>query len=831
MRSLDAVRTALEGLGRVQAHGRSLKAPCPAHDDRNPSLSVDWRDGKTLIRCHAGCQTDDIVAALGLELGDLFDEDPPEPGGGIPVRSYVYADWKGDPWIIKDRHFPKSFQLRLPGTQPGDRTGLNGRRPVLFRLPQLLAAKGRRVLYVEGEKDVETAEKIGEIATTQPYGAGAQWHDAYTEAFTRAAPSEVWIVRDNDQRGLEHAADVRMALRGAGLTVRVMAPKAGKDLTDHVEAGHGIADLVPETAIFTRPKGMTGNEIMDTKFPPLRWVVRDLLPSGLALLAAPGKSGKALALDTPLLTTDGWTTMGEVRVGQKVFALDGTPTEVVAATEAMTNHDCFEVVTRSGARLVADAEHQWEVHRESEKKVKTTRELFEDTSPRRWLLPVADEVRSPDVPLPIDPWILGYWVGNGCHVNGQLSCNPQDQREVVARVRDAGYEIGRVAEGAISVLGLMVQLRELGVLGNKHIPEHYLLAGTSQRRELLTGLCDADSYCTTRPNGSPEFELTQVSRNIIDGAAYLARSLGFKVRVNEGRATLNGRDMGPKYRFQLSASRDNAPVSFPRRVNALPERAPAQRSNRDAICSIQPVESVPVRCIQVAHSSGTYLAGAHLTVTHNSWMALDIAVGVACGGIALGGVPCNRGSVLYLAREDGYRRIQSRMDLIVSGTETDLSTLEVIPAEVEWAGGEQGVGALEEWAEQAEDSALVVLDTLAKVEPAEENGDRYKAEYAMMARYKRFADRNNCCVLIVHHDRKSTDDGGDIFTRISGTRGITGAADTMMYLERKRGEPTGFLHVTGRDVTDQQLEIVKSGPLWQTVDRIERAHLRAVESS
>ena len=118
----------------------------------------------------------------------------------------------------------------------------------------------------------------------------------------------------------------------------------------------------------------------------------------------------------------------------------------------------------------------------------------------------------------------------------------------------------------------------------------------------------------------------------------------------------------------------------------------------------------------------------------------------------------------------------------------------------------------------------MVIDTLAKVEPdmgEDRRGGAYTGNYSMMARYKVWAELHNCCVLMIHHDNKTKiEEGSDPFSRISGTRGLTGAADTLLFLESKRkgsvepGDPDGLLHVTGRDVAEDTIELRKSGPIW-----------------
>jgi len=239
---------------------------------------------------------------------------------------------------------------------------------------------------------------------------------------------------------------------------------------------------------------------------------------------------------------------------------------------------------------------------------------------------------------------------------------------------------------------------------------------------------------------------------------------------------------------------------------------------------------IPYAVERVLPSGLTILAGS--PKAGKSWVALDICLAVAIGGPALSALPTNKGCALYLAREDTYRRLQSRMALIMGGTMDAPKCLEVIPQEQDWPGGEEGLAYLTEWAEECGDPRLVVMDTIAKIEPdmgEDRTRGAYTGNYSMMARYKTWADQHNCAVLMIHHDRKTANgqspkgdsDGwmtDDPFTRISGTRGLTGAADTLMFLENKRGTREGRLHVTGRDVVEQALGLHKVGPLWACID-------------
>src|SRR5207244_6744188 len=118
-----------------------------------------------------------------------------------------------------------------------------------------------------------------------------------------------------------------------------------RDETDAIASNGGLARGVP-----------TGVTELDE-------LTNGLHPGQMIIVAARPGIGKALALDTPLPTPDGWTTMGAVRVGDRLLDADGRPTTVLAATEVLAGRPCFEVEFSDGTVIVADAAHQWRTDR------------------------------------------------------------------------------------------------------------------------------------------------------------------------------------------------------------------------------------------------------------------------------------------------------------------------------------------------------------------------------------------------------------------------------------------------------------------------------------
>ena len=333
----------------------------------------------------------------------------------------------------------------------------------------------------------------------------------------------------------------------------------------------------------------------------------------------PPGSGKALALDTPLPTPTGWTTMGEVRVGDTVIGGDGRPVMVIGKTEVMHGRPCFRVTTDDRHSVIADAEHLWpatignkppkaDYAGKSGPKptahLYTTEQLAKQRSKRPHLRTVAIDL-SEAKRLPIHPWILGAWLGDGSSDSGRIASHQDDQPYMRGMFHSLGYATTDLSKrDSFGVPGLQQQLRKLGVLRNRHIPQQYLRASRQQRMDLLRGLTDTDGYV----DASGRTEITSTKPDLAAGIVELVASLGVKVTCTESRAMLNGRDVGPKWRisFALDGSA------------GMPRKSHGRTTGRPRYLTVEPVESVPVACIQVANADGLYLAGKGMLLTHNS---------------------------------------------------------------------------------------------------------------------------------------------------------------------------------------------------------------------
>jgi dUTPase len=157
---------------------------------------------------------------------------------------------------------------------------------------------------------------------------------------------------------------------------------------------------------------------------------------------------------------------------------------------------------------------------------------------------------------------------------------------------------------------LSSKLRNLGLLGHKHIPDIYLRASEAQRAALLEGLMDTDGYV----DKLGRCDLTTVKESLAWQYRELVSSLGFRPTMAEKRAVLNGVDCGPKFEIQFTP--DDQVFRLARKAHR--QRVDVRSHRFRAIASVRPAPSVPVRCIEVSSPSGQFLVTRSYIPTHNS---------------------------------------------------------------------------------------------------------------------------------------------------------------------------------------------------------------------
>lgn len=333
--------------------------------------------------------------------------------------------------------------------------------------------------------------------------------------------------------------------------------------------------------------------------------------------------GKALALDTPILTTNGWSTMGDIKEGDYVYGDDGKPTEVVVATNVQHNHDCYEVEFDNGEKIVADADHLWVVQSicynyKYNKVTKTTKELFDSienvhNKKGSIFIDISDKIDYSDVELPINPYVLGYWLGDGSSSDGRICFSPLDAASILSYLTENGYELGkeylqRDSCFVQTILKLRPSLRALNLINNKHIPEIYKRSSVNQRIEIISGLIDTDGWADQK-HGSYEFY--NKNNTLVDDVREILSTLGIKNRIRvkqiNDQKYYSVRFKTTRYNFCKLKRKQFENVKHDTEVNY-----------RHYIKSIKKVKSVPVRCIKVDNESEMFLCGKSLIPTHNT---------------------------------------------------------------------------------------------------------------------------------------------------------------------------------------------------------------------
>lgn len=221
----------------------------------------------------------------------------------------------------------------------------------------------------------------------------------------------------------------------------------------------------------------------------------------------------------------------------------------------------------------------------------------------------------------------------------------------------------------------------------------------------------------------------------------------------------------------------------------------------------------------------TVLAGA--PKARKSWMMLDAAVAVATGDKAFGTILCEHGDVLFLGLEDNQRRLKDRLDKM-----SVIQRNHHLMICTQWAAGDEAVEAIEAWARGVEKPTLVVVDVLARVREFTGREASYEADYRALVALHDLASRLAIAVVVIHHTRKAGAD--DPFDEVSGTRGLTGAADTVLVIRRDNTGGASFratLYGRGRDIPEIETAIEFDdetyrwkvlGEAWKVADTAER---------
>lgn len=428
------------------------------------------------------------------------------------------------------------------------------------------------------------------------------------------------------------------------------------DYVDEFQEGYDSRRQNPENS----PEIKTGYSMIDA-------VAGGVSPGELIMIGGETNSGKATYINTPILTTNGWKVMGDINIGDFVFDENGEPTRVIATTEIMYDHECYELEFSCGERIIADENHKWETLNFRERRsvlkntdvyrtkrrltrkprgkglkpkvaeknssrhydvkgplppqIRSTKEIFETLrvfsrkeQPFNHTIKPTKPLNFPEKDLIIDPYVLGVWLGDGCSYNGSFSSNDIQIVEEVGK----HYSVNKLtAKYVYGTRDLHTNLRKYDLIKNKHIPTDYIKGSFQQRIALIQGLMDTDG--TVGKNGICEF--CTVKEDFKNQVSEVLCSLGIIPKCYKSIAKYNGKITGDRYTIVF---RTSLPV-FRLERKLLKQKRDSFKYNYRTIVDAKKVDSVPVKCIQVESKSHMFLCGKSMIPTHNSMLLNNMA--------------------------------------------------------------------------------------------------------------------------------------------------------------------------------------------------------------
>ena len=380
-------------------------------------------------------------------------------------------------------------------------------------------------------------------------------------------------------------------------------------------------------------------------------------PGELTIVSGIPSHGKALSIDTEILTINGFKKMEDIHIGNIIYNEKGEETKVIGETEIMYGRPCYEITFDNGIKIIADENHQWftvsERARRSIYVQKLKRNGREETKPKgldqRWKIthpslvttkeisetiksqgknnhhiPLCGKIKGRDNNLLIKPYTLGCWLGDGRNDYGSITIS---EIEIIERIKKDQYKIYLYPSSKIqyNITGLTNLLKHYNLINNKRIPRDYLYAKTEDRMELLKGLMDTDGTCMK----DSRCEYTSIKKDLAEDVLFLVNSLGIRGSLVIGDAKLYGRFISKKYRVCFVSNFQVFNLSRKIQRQRINHKIMAYRNERRVIVSCEKCESVPVKCIKVSSESGLYLASKSLIPTHNSEMLDALTINLA----------------------------------------------------------------------------------------------------------------------------------------------------------------------------------------------------------
>ncbi|MDL2318398.1 terminase large subunit [Eubacteriales bacterium OttesenSCG-928-A19] len=359
------------------------------------------------------------------------------------------------------------------------------------------------------------------------------------------------------------------------------------------------------------------------------------------------KNGKEVSLDTPIPTPAGFTTMGEIAVGDMVFDESGKPCQVVGKSAIDYSEQAYRITFKDGEVVEAGENHQWYGEWRSNNKqvdgVVNTRWLYKRSlapcrkNSIRFRIPINGVLATPEADLPVAPYLMGYWLGNGSATECRITIQTCDASEVISQISPY-HEVNRVWKNVgDSIHAYIPDLKRILVKSfhDKVIPIEYLRSSREQRLLLLQGLMDSDG-CIGNRKGQGIYCSTE--KPLADNVSELLWTLGIKNAVTSDHCTQRTDWTKPSkecgrvptgetvYMVKFTAFNDVRVAGLARKQSRAVQRNPNSRSHFRYIDTIEPIPNRGMQCIQVDSKSHQYLIGRSCLPTHNSELAAAIAL-------------------------------------------------------------------------------------------------------------------------------------------------------------------------------------------------------------
>ena len=359
------------------------------------------------------------------------------------------------------------------------------------------------------------------------------------------------------------------------------------------------------------------------------------------------KSGKQLSLNTLIPTPKGYTTMGEIKIGDELFDDNGCICHVVAKSQLDFSEQAYRITFKDGAVVEAGEHHQWfgeYTHGNRKSIILTTRELLsipKDGNSYKFRIPVAGCVDYPKADLPIEPYLMGYWLGNGNAVKPEITVKTSDIPSVLGNIMPHHKVENAWQNTGDSVIFRIKDLKHilLRSFHDKVIPTEYLHSSKEQRYRLLQGLMDSDGNINDLKG---QAVYTSTEKALSESVSELLWSLGIKNAISTSISTQRvdwnmpsqqcGRVATGEtiYSVKYTAFDDMPVAGLERKLKNRVQRNPTTRSHYRYIDKIEAIENHGMQCIQVDSPSHQYLVGRSFLPTHNSELAAAVALYMLC---------------------------------------------------------------------------------------------------------------------------------------------------------------------------------------------------------